>query len=195
MATTKCARLQAHSHRCWAHCGQQHERRNARRQADHAALSTLHAVCSCIVWRFHIIPHGSSRSHLSFIVIPSMDMRSVPWVFSLHHSLPLAVPLLLPPFPHDRRWLLWQSTTCATPRMGPSSPWTITSPSQVMSPTPWSSPTPRSSTTRSPATSSTSRIPSPTQSLRQTTTWMTTRSASYSQKYTEISPITAVRKV
>ena len=54
-----------------------------------------------------------------------------------------------------------------------------------MSPTSWSSPTPRSSTTRSPATS-TSRIPSTTQPLRQASTWMTTRSASYSQKYTEI---------
>ena len=37
----------------------------------------------------------------------------------------------------------WQSTTCATPQKGPSSPWTITSHSQVMSPTPWSSPKPR----------------------------------------------------
>ena len=31
-------------------------------------------------------------------------MRSVPWVFSLHRSL-LPALLLLPPFPHDRRWL------------------------------------------------------------------------------------------
>ena len=31
-------------------------------------------------------------------------MRSVPWVFSLHHFLPLAVPPPLP-FPDDRRWL------------------------------------------------------------------------------------------
>ena len=42
---------------------------------------------------------------------------------------------------------------------------------------------------------STSRIPSTTQPLRQTSTWMTTLSASFSQKYTEITPITAVRKV
>ena len=46
-----------------------------------------------------------------------------------------------------------------------------------------------------PATSLTSRIPSSTLALRQTTTWMTRHSASYSQKYTEITPITAVRKV
>ena len=31
-------------------------------------------------------------------------MRSVPWVFSLHRSLLPTLPLL-PPFPHDRRWL------------------------------------------------------------------------------------------
>ena len=73
-------------------------------------------------------------------------------------------------------------------------PGRLPSTSQVMSPTPWSSPMPRSSTTRSPATSSTSRIPSSAQPLRQTSTWMTTRSASYSQKYTEITPITAVPK-
>ena len=42
----------------------------------------LHAVCSCIVLTCsHHIPHGSSRSHLSSIVIPSMDMRIVVWVF------------------------------------------------------------------------------------------------------------------
>ena len=64
--------------------------------------------------------------------------------------------------------------TCATPSTGPSSTWTITSHLQVMSPTPWSSPTSRSSTTRSPAISSTSRIPSSTLPLRQTTTWMMT---------------------
>ena len=53
----------------------------------------------------------------------------------------------------------------------------------------------RSLTTRSPASSLTSRIPSSTLLRRQTRIWMTRHSASYSQKYTEITPITAVRKV
>ena len=82
MATTKSVRLQAHFQHRWDHCGQQHEWRNERRQVDHAALSTLHAVCSCIIWRVHNhIPHGSSRSHLFSMVIPSMDMRIVVWAF------------------------------------------------------------------------------------------------------------------
>ena len=53
---------------------------------------------------------------------------------------------------------------------GATTPTTSPSPSQVMSPT-----------TRSPTSSSTPRVPSPTL-LR---TWMTLRSASYSLKYTE----------
>ena len=46
-----------------------------------------------------------------------------------------------------------------------------------------------------PASSLTSRIPSSTLLRHQTTTWMTRHSASYSLKCTEITPITAVRKV
>ena len=74
--------------------------------------------------------------------------------------------------------------TCATPRRGATTPTTSPSPSQVMSPT-----------TRSPTSSSTPRVPSPTLLRHWTRTWMTLRSASHSLKYTENTPITAVRKV
>ena len=66
---------------------------------------------------------------------------------------------------------------------------------QVMSPTTWSSTMTRSSTTRSPASSPTPRISSSTLLRHQTRTWMTLRSASYSLKYTDNTPITAVQKV
>ena len=62
-------------------------------------------------------------------------------------------------------------------------------------PTTRSSSTTRSSTTRSPASSLTPRIPSSTLFRHQTRTSTTLRSASYSLKYTENTPITAVRKV
>ena len=52
-----------------------------------------------------------------------------------------------------------------------------------------------SPTTRSPTSSSTPRVPSPTLLRHRTRTWMTLHSASYSLKYTENTPITAVRKV
>ena len=87
--------------------------------------------------------------------------------------------------------LSFPSSPCtpATPQRGAS--WLTTTPShsQVISSTT------RSSTTRSPASSLTSRIPSSTLLRHQTRTWMTWHSASYSLKYTEITPITAVRKV
>ena len=89
---------------------------------------------------FHSHPtHGHAQRSLS-VFSPSLSTSCRSSASSSLSSWPTVTP--------------WQSTTCATPRTGPSSPWTITSPSQVMSPTPWSSPTPRSSTTRSPATSS-----------------------------------------
>ena len=47
----------------------------------------------------------------------------------------------------------------------------------------------------SPVSSSTPRVPSSTLLRHRTRTWMTLRSASYSLKYTENTPITAVRKV
>ena len=105
MATKKCVRLQAHFQHRWDHCGQLREWLDARRLAQNADLST--PACGLYLHRLTClrhIPHGSSHSHLSSIVIPSMDMRSVPWVFSLHRSLLPALPLL-PPFPHGRRWL------------------------------------------------------------------------------------------
>ena len=52
-----------------------------------------------------------------------------------------------------------------------------------------------SPTTRSPTSSSTPRVPSPTLLRHRTWTWTTLRSASCSLKYTENTPITAVRKV
>ena len=52
-----------------------------------------------------------------------------------------------------------------------------------------------SPTTRSPTSSLTPRVPSSTLLRHRTRTWMTLRSASYSLKYTENTPITAVRKV
>ena len=64
--TEQCLQLQAHSQQRWAQYEQLCERRDARRRADHAALSTLHAVCSCIVWRVHIFTLAQGRSHLSF---------------------------------------------------------------------------------------------------------------------------------
>ena len=52
-----------------------------------------------------------------------------------------------------------------------------------------------SPTTRSPTSSSTPRVPSPTLPRHRTWTWTTLRSASCSPKHTENTPITAVREV
>ena len=112
-----------------------------RRHVDAHKLQTwahLHTVCSCITWFVHITFHmAQARSHLPSTVIPSMDMRKRSLsVFSssLYTSCRSSTSSSLSSWPTVTPW---QSTTCATPRTGPSSPWTITSPSQVMSPTPW----------------------------------------------------------
>ena len=80
---------QARLQQRWDHCGQLREWRDARRPRTKCRLEhTLHAVCRlhCLICSHHT-PHGSSRSHLPSIVIPSMDMRSVPWAISLSSSL------------------------------------------------------------------------------------------------------------
>ena len=107
------------------HCGQSQEWRDAHWHAQHAELAHLHAVFSVFVWSLITLHMAQGRSRvIHTISIPSM--MSVPLQVAVHHLLLLlAFPLPLPsswcPTSTMTPWL----TTCATPSMGPSSPWTI----------------------------------------------------------------------
>ena len=189
MATEKCEQRQAHLQQRWDHCGT--TTWMTRRTWTCATCRIEHTCTQSVVASSNsfITPHGSSRSHLSLIVIPSMDMRTVLWVFFyLSPSASCCSSSFLP-------FLMTDGDSMTINNLCDSANGTFVTLDDYLPLTGYepkrhgASPMPRSSTTRS------SRIPSTTQPLRQTSTWMTTRSASYSQKYTEITPITAVQKV
>ena len=150
-----------------------------------------------LVWSFitHHVAQGRSRV-CHTISIPSMMSVSL-WVARLLLSphpvflLPLLVHLL------DVRLRLWlrDKQLARLRQRDLRQLGRFLTAYRFWAPTPRSSSTTRSSMTRSSASSLTSRIPSVTLPLRQTTTWMTRHSASYWQKYTESTPITTVRKV
>ena len=120
----------------------------------------------------------SSSRHVSLCVV-ILDSLRPPFLLppALHRPLHFLLPhVLLTCTPTSTTWTPWK-ITCATPPRGATTPTTSPSPSQVVSPT-----------TRSPTSSSTPRVPSPTLLRHRTRTWMTLRSASYSLKYTENTP-------
>ena len=132
MATKKCVRLQAHFQHRWDHCGQLREWRDAHRRAqkcrlEHTCMRSVVAssdvFTSHSTWLkpfalvFHSHPiHGHAQRSLS-VFSPSLSTSCSTFSSSLS-SWPRVTP--------------WQSTPCATPQTGPSSPWTITSPSQYL---------------------------------------------------------------
>ena len=160
--------IQAHFHPHWDHCDQLRERHDSHRRDDRAALSTLRAVCRCVIWSAHI-------------VTLAQVLRSVfpfhPWSKSCALVIERFLPsVLLPPaevpFPpfldscHGVWWRL-RMTHCATPPSGAWSHLAMSHPTQVMSPKTWSSQTPMSSTSRPPSISTsstpwTTRLLSPT---------------------------------
>ena len=118
----------------------------------------------------------------------SQRCRSVDFFFYFHLHFTVLFFFLLPHCTLTRTststtWTLWK-ITCAPPPRGATTPATSPSLSQVMSPT-----------TRSPTSSWTPRVPSSTLLRHRTRTRMTLSSASYSLKYTENTPNTAVRKL
>ena len=125
----------------------------------------------------------SSSRHVAH-VSSSLILFDLSFYFHLYFSVLFFSPssCTLTCTPTSTTWNPWK-ITCTTPPRGATTPTTSPSPSQVMSPR-----------TRSPASSSTPRVPSSALLRHQTRTWMTLRSASCSLKYTENTPITAVRK-
>ena len=129
--------------------------------SEHSSTPLVVFSVSLIMCHTHLI--GSSCS-LSLHSIPSSLMSVSPWPrlppFLLRPVLPRLLPLLCPdvPWPADRP--LWPRLRAKWPaplrQGGASTPTTSPTPSQVMSPTT------RSSTTRSPMSSSTPSVPSPT---------------------------------
>ena len=181
-------------------CLQYLERFFGQQDAQHAHHLSMNAERALLVTRVHLVSHLIGSRSMSYH-LSSMYMCVSPCVAS---------PLLLPPvLPCLLLFLPPFCTTGCTLSSTTRSPWKSLSYSAKGSDDAYDvsfSPhrlwaqrhgaqTARSSTTRSPASSSTPRIPSSTSLRRQTTTWMTRHSASYSLKYTENTPITAVRKV
>ena len=108
--------------------------------ATHADKRTLQHWAHCMrsvvesSESIHIFTLAQGLSHVSSIVIPSMNMRIVVWAFSFFSpSTSCSIsPSSFSCFSPWRTTTPWTWTPCATSPTGPSSPWTIACPTQKL---------------------------------------------------------------